>query len=95
MAELYRVEKYHDASAFVRYEEPVSIGRVVCSFISDTRREGTMVKCKDGKISTLDGQPDLNLYPKEEQEYMKQATAIAYMLIFSGEHGRKEEYHKA
>lgn len=78
MAELYRVEDliYHDGGDRLR---------VVCSFTSDTRKEGTMVQAvekRNGgcKINTAPTQPDLHYYPDEEQEYMKLATAITFRL---------------
>jgi len=90
MAELYRVEECHGADAI-----RCSIGRVMCSFTSDTYHEGTMVECIDGKIKVPRSQPDLYLYSKRERRYMKQATAIVYMLVFAREHHDQPEYHKA
>lgn len=55
--------------------------RVVISVSSDVRPTGTYVACGNGgNITTLNGQPSINIYPKEEQEKMKQLAAICYVL---------------
>lgn len=89
MAELRRVGESHGANAIT-----CSIGRVACSFTSDTRSQGTIVECVDGRLKTTRQQPDLNLYPEDEQQYMKEATAIIYMLVFAREHHDNPDLQK-
>jgi len=69
MAELSRIEKWGD-------------GYVLVSFRSDTRREGTMLRCRDGtSFSVPPDQPNLYLYSKDERLYMKKVTTIIWRLV--------------
>lgn len=57
-------------------------GYVVVSFTSDTRSQGTYVKCYDGtSFRTERGQPGLNMYPAREQTYMKRVATIVWRMV--------------
>lgn len=70
MAEFHQIEEWGD-------------NRVVATFKSDTRREGTYVYCDDGvNIGVLQNQPSLHMYPQREQLYMRKVITIIYKLIY-------------
>lgn len=63
-------------------------GRIAISvgFHSDTGRQGIIINCVDGEIHVPRSQPDINMYPSWEQEYMKKVVTIVYKLAAGNDH---------
>lgn len=75
--------KYHRLEDYAEYGGPVD-RFVVCSF--KTLRLGILqVRARytnKWKISTPKNEPDLNMMPPCEQEYVKRVCAIVYRLVY-------------